>query len=816
MEPKYSVLFCNQNLQEYKVQIGEWLKEGIKVFWFGTKEEVHLLRTEYQPFVSALFLQAFEIEVPDRAVVIDGEQKDNIIQILEKSKPEFNAAQYQVEHCRADSHIIVEASAGTGKTTVMIDRILFLLHTVDDLKPSDIYMITFTNDATNQMNERLQKKLLKKYQLTGNIRYLRWLEEQSQMNISTIHSFAYMLLKEYGIEAGFSKGLQLHTMNYERKELIKDGLNNLVSEGSTVKSQIGMSFYRGNATLDMYWKKFAQLGYSKKEIMCMKWGQGIDEISDRFQRASLAVFDRLDDDYIELKQKNNAIALNDILRDLGEVLETADSSLSDLSIKYLFVDEFQDSDNSQIKVLCWLVKHLGLSLFVVGDIKQSIYRFRGANDTAFSTLEEGLMYIGANKPIAYSLVNNYRTTANVLQAMDEYFRAWAADGILDYKKSVKAFNQDRGVIKMYSSAGSYNLEEQFCNTAKKALEVRNERLLKKDKELTEKDRVVVLCRTNRQLNDLGKICSKNHIPAIVKREGSFYISAAVRDFYAMISSFVFSGEPKYLFNYLISPYAGLEESLDIRKLEGANGDRDDVRVQLNLVLNRTNWSQYYKEFRLRPVMAVIKSIIETKTVIDNFIAKLKRQQDELGWTEKASNTNALAQAKQYKANLDKLMEILQRNGEGEFASLYDIYDFLKISIETNRDEQEAEVEDNGDINCLYCMTVHKSKGMEFDTVIIPFTDTPFYFASSTEVLVSNDNTQVGWKYIDKGTGAVLQNSNYEKIRSEEEMSATQEETRILYVAMTRTIHSLICLVAPDKRSNTWAHLIREVGVSYEE
>lgn len=369
---------------------------------------------------------------------------------------------------------------------------------------------------------------------------------------------------------------------------------------------------------------------------------------------------------------------------------------------------------------------------------------------------------------------------------------------------------------MYASAGSYNLEEQFCNTAKNALEARNKRLAKKDKTPTEKDRVVVLCRTNRQLNNLGKICQMNHIPAIIKREGSFYISAAVRDFYAMISSFVFSDEPKYIFNYLVSPYANIENSMSVRQLEGANGDRSGLKSQLQIPLNETNWSQYYKEFRLRPVMAVIKNIVETEPIIDNYIAKLKRQQDELGWSEKASVANTLAQAKQYKANLDKLMEILQRNGEGEFTSLYDIYDFLKLSIETNRDEQEAEVEDNGDINCLYCMTVHKSKGMEFDTVIIPFTDTPFYFDSSTEVLVSNDNKRVGWKYIDKSTGAILKNSNYEKIREEEEMSATQEETRILYVAMTRTIHTLICLVAPDKKDNTWAHLIREVGVSYEE
>ncbi|MBB6621766.1 UvrD-helicase domain-containing protein, partial [Proteus mirabilis] len=90
--------------------------------------------------------------------------------------PAFNAAQYRVEHCAESEHIVVKASAGTGKTTVMIDRILYLMHMVPGLQMSDIYMITFTNEATNQMNRRLQEVLFKKYALTKNKRYLNWLE----------------------------------------------------------------------------------------------------------------------------------------------------------------------------------------------------------------------------------------------------------------------------------------------------------------------------------------------------------------------------------------------------------------------------------------------------------------------------------------------------------------------------------------------------------------------------------------------------------------------------------------------------------------
>ena len=59
-------------------------------------------------------------------------------------------------------------------------------------------------------------------------------------------------------------------------------------------------------------------------------------------------------------------------------------------MKYLFIDEFQDSDLSQIMVAALLVKLMGAKLFVVGDVKQSIYRFRGATDQSFDILKRDL------------------------------------------------------------------------------------------------------------------------------------------------------------------------------------------------------------------------------------------------------------------------------------------------------------------------------------------------------------------------------------------------------------------------------------------
>ena len=211
MRPKYSILFYREDLNNYLDSIKEYLNEGIKVFWFGTAQDVSRLKEAFYPFVAAFFLQVFDLESINQdafnecksepEIIVDGEgistDYKKLFDWIEEYIPSFNAAQYRVEHAEAKSNIVVKASAGTGKTTVMVDRILYLMHMVPDLDMSEIYMITFTNAATNQMNDRLQEMLLKKYSLTKNKRYLSWLEQQSQMHISTIDSLAYDLFKRF-------------------------------------------------------------------------------------------------------------------------------------------------------------------------------------------------------------------------------------------------------------------------------------------------------------------------------------------------------------------------------------------------------------------------------------------------------------------------------------------------------------------------------------------------------------------------------------------------------------------------------------------
>ena len=548
MDPKYSILLCNQALAEYEERISHWLSLGIKVFWFGKEEDVVALKANYAGFVKAFLLQAYVTSLSQQGIIVDGEGDKKLFDNIVEDCRLFNSAQYQVEHCKADEHIVVQASAGTGKTTVMIDRIMYLLHMNPELHLSEMFMITFTNDAAQQMSNRLQDAFMTRYSLTKQKKYMKWVEEQSQMHISTIHSFAYYMLKQLGIGESFTKGLSIRTFEYERKELIKDAIDDKIDEKKNIRNQLGVPFYRANSIVNDYWSKFSQLGISHRELLEMDWGEPVDEGSANFHGIVKELVQQLDDQYFDLEHQEEAISINDIMRDLQEVLMSEELPETDLSMKYLFIDEFQDSDLSQIKFACLLSKILGSILFVVGDVKQSIYRFRGATDKAFQILHYDMQEMGLKKPIAFTLINNYRTAAGVLNRMDDYFFTWARQGVLNYDKTVIPFNNKQGKIKMIPSVTRETDPDQLSAIVSHELDALIAKVEASDKKPNEKNRVVLLTRSNKELSELAMILRKAKIPVSVRRDGAFYASEAVRDFYMMVSSFMFCDEPKYIFN----------------------------------------------------------------------------------------------------------------------------------------------------------------------------------------------------------------------------------------------------------------------------
>ena len=816
MEPRYSILYFNEELTRYYDKIRAYLLDGIKVFWFGETHECEALRKEFPGFVKEFFLQIYDISdmegvsaIPS-SKVIDGvgisDKYSTLFDWFERNIYAFNTAQYRVEHCKETANIVVKASAGTGKTTVMIDRILYLMHMIPGLNMSEIYMITFTNEATNQMNDKLQEKLLSKYSLTKNKKYLSWLEQQSQMHISTIDSLAYDLFRRFGTGVGFGRDLEIQPMEKDRKDLIKDILSDCLNERESIMTQIGMTYSEASRLIDDYWRELTRKGYTINEILEKDWGNAEQEpIVANFQKTLCEVLKQFEKRYGQLKLDANAISINDLFFDFGHYLLDKQLECSGLDMRYLFVDEFQDTDATQICTFASLAKTIGARLFVVGDIKQSIYAFKGATDEAFDILESEMK----GNLCYYSLRNNYRTCANLMKVMEKYFFAWSDEGLLRYEESVRPFKKDTGEVYMEMVYKKDEIPVQTINAIEQALQELELDVRSGKKKVSEKTKVAVLVRGNKKAAEIAELCRAEGMTVVLNSDKPFFLSQAVRDFYAMISSYIFVDQPIHIYNYLMTPYAVYDDVISVTEMERLKGDQKALNEYLQKFTANTSWHKYQKEFRIRPVLSVIKDIVENENVIENYIALDKVHMYGDDWTEAKKNRQALIDAKSYQMNLDKLMEMIQQRMDGEFATLYDIYVYLSLMISSNREEMEPDIEMVDDYTSVYIMTVHKSKGLEYDTVIMPAMNGSLIPREQTTILV-NDK-KIAW-YYKKNTSGHMNSVWYDELRKEAVRKGVEEETRMLYVAMTRAVNKLIMLVNNWDSYESWSSLIRKVGL----
>ena len=320
------------------------------------------------------------------------------------------------------------------------------------------------------------------------------------------------------------------------------------------------------------------------------------------------------------------------------------------------------------------------------------------------------------------------------------------------------------------------------------------------------NRVVCLTRTNKQLNEVADWCKKMGIPCRIRRKGGFYQSDAILDFCAMIEGCLYEQEPMYLYNRSMSSYIGKEPNY--KELSTLNGNPRKIRDYLYAAFGKDCqdvWDRYNDDFRKRPVMAVLRDIVTETDPVGRYVSIRKK---ELAHSLEGDSlrTQTYIDARQYEADLNKLISILTDRYSGDYVSLLDICRFLRVMIETEKKEEQAtpeqiEIEEF----CVDGMTVHSAKGLEFDNVLIPFMCMPFEYSGHDQILVSDDKRDIGWSC--KG----LRNKNFLRLYKKESWEIRQEEARLLYVAMTRAKNRLYCFDSADKATlsdaEKWSDLI---------
>ncbi|MBO7217525.1 MAG: UvrD-helicase domain-containing protein, partial [Clostridia bacterium] len=331
--------------------------------------------------------------------------------IIEKDFSRMNDMQFKAV-TTADGPVLVLAGAGSGKTTVLVNRIAYLIKygdaydsyfvpTLDEYdialaenflknggempqtytfsykpaKPWEILAITFTNKAANELKERIAAKL-------G--------DETNGVWAGTFHSVCGKILRRYADRIGYSPNFTIYDSD-DQKRLVKDIIrdNNLDEKIFTPKGVLSVISAQ-----------------KEKLVTPAEYASGI---GDDFRFKTIA---KIYEAYESRLLAADAMDFDGMISNTVKLLNENEDVLDYYSSKfrYIMVDEYQDTNHSQY-VLCKLLASRYKNICVVGDDDQSIYRFRGA------TIENILNFERQYKDAkVIKLEQNYRSVGNILDA----------------------------------------------------------------------------------------------------------------------------------------------------------------------------------------------------------------------------------------------------------------------------------------------------------------------------------------------------------------------------------------------------------------
>lgn len=729
----------------------------------------------------------------------------NCLEYLESlaDKTQFNLEQYLLEHADDTKNIIVKAGAGTGKTYSMVSHIAYLCNKPDfpiTNIAEEIAMVTFTNKAADQMKKRIKQMFTNYFVLTGELKYLRFIDDIDRARISTIHKFALEILREASYYTKLGSDFEISDNKYLRDRLYDKYLNEFFIEKSQENPEFYSSVKATSYNLRKSLIKLADRLITKnvdlESITITELGDpqiaAIPFINELFMN----VIVKAEIEYMTQNRERNAISLNECIILLMKIMPNDIAAIRKLNIRYLFIDEFQDTDDVQIKFFKDFQKHIKtpLKLFVVGDLKQSIYRFRGAKLSAFDQLKDQ-----DHDWVSYYLTTNYRSDHRLLEEYDIIFENMAKEKLLPYKdhdrlKGLKEFNGlGDHLLRKYSIDTKDNkvfYDELFEEIKRIQANIENNL----DRLNSDESKIAILVRTNREVDQITNEARKRNIVVETDSSGHLFQFDATIDLYKLINALVRENDAISLINFLDSNYTNL--NLNYERLHNLNYEdttNEIVRIA-NEYLSETlgkSWADLLSEINTKPVLNVLREIFN----------KLKPWQNY---------SHSFTAQKKYIANYEYLIERIINSCRVDAITLIKVQHYLEINIATRQSEKERSSGEEKEMGKLVCMTVHKSKGLEFGTVILPFTDRSLSDERQTNIEANYSDHKLAY-YLkvkrNKGKSLIEFNNFYQQ--SEELREQEEEESRILYVALTRAIYQCVWIEQPSNKARTWATLLEE-------
>lgn len=768
------------------------------------ENEFAVKNNEFRIFNLELYVvEALTDMLEETATIYEGDCSFEEKQLLEKlaEKSTFNIQQYFIEHASPEKNILVRAGAGTGKTYSMVSRIAFLCNKYENPTVNlieDVAMVTFTNDAADNMKNRLKQMFINYFVLTSNPKFLKYIEDTDFMCISTIHKFAREIIKEASMQMGLGENFTITSGDYIKEQIYEKYLNDFIAkkeaENPNFINEIRLPLYQLRRMLIEFSNQLYNKSIDIKKIKAEELGQA-PGLLPFFNEIIMEVIITAEIEYEIRIQESNKIDLRETMIILNDVVNQKDKEKTHLDYRYIFIDEFQDTDDTQIDSFLKIQQLIGenCNLFVVGDLKQSIYRFRGATISAFKRLNAS-----PDKWEEHTINTNYRTDSRLLEIMDEIFQVMGASDWLPY-----TFDADHLVSNLSVGAKEEELfecvsfhgknDEQFKvllgllkREKEKIIELEKTRTLSKEEKT-----IAILVRENWQIETIIKGCKEldEEIEIETKVGGDLYQLDSTIDFCKLLMALTNPDDPVYLVNFIESNYVDMPLWYQGLQNEEKNVQTEKLVEALDkyfMARMNKSWNGLVAYVQANPVLVVLKTIFETLQPWNQYSDDIDKQRF-------------------YKSNYELLIEKIIKSYSVDYLTLTVIANSIQINILTKQQELARTVaEDETGIKFL-CTTVHKAKGLEYGTVILPFTAQAIDNLKKANTDVNYSNSKLAYSIkVDENKKDC--NSNYD---SQEEIGQRIcEEARILYVALTRAIRNCIWMKDADKKSNmSWSRFL---------
>ena len=639
---------------------------------------------------------------------------------------------------------LLKAGAGTGKTHVLLEKVIHILTNDKDSNLEKFAIITFTNKAADEMKSRLMESIYDKWVETNKSHLRNQLESYNMFDISTIHSFCDRIIRNYGIIKNISPNFKIMSFKEERLNTI----TRYVNKNNDNPLFKGIPQYKIVNLIIKFTNILKNKGIPIDEQFISKFE--FTKENNKFFSDSKSLLIKIcyctEQDIIKAKKGKNVLEISDLIPSVCFLLKDKNvaKKISN-QYEYVFIDEVQDTNLEQFELIQCMV-NAGIKVFMIGDEKQSIYEFRGADVKNIDRVKK----LAEASPEENGLSINYRTDPTLLKQINDIFACnfkFEKEKLtFPFQKLVPAKTKD-----IYQKPLRMEFGKDIVSTIQNII-FESEAYSKK---LSYGD-IAILCRRNYDVDTVAKQLRLAKIPAEAIGSTSYFNTIEIIDTFKLFNAIIYKSKINNEELKFTCYYRSLMQSSDNITFDEFIKNLDEI-------------------FRTLSVENILEYIYDKTHIIEYL--RFKNQIQPI-------------------ANLLKLKDKARALPNSEWTQPLQFLNYLNSMISSSKEEDEADVLSKELPNGIVSVySIHKSKGLKFPVVIIPNCDLMINRNNVKPNIVFKNSNNLSYKF---GINFEFINEDFKNIDrdydillSGEMKKQMEEELRILYVAMTRAEHMLI-------------------------